>query len=131
MTLPAPVARTASTRDWNPATSYAIPAHVPPSRQHVHPEVSPPVARSGYGSLNRSSTTASSPLKALATPVQKDGAYSASGIGFWQVAWTSAQPEDGPVYAPWFQCISTIGVMPWASSRETNPLTSLWYAAPP
>src|SRR3954463_3641156 len=97
MTLAAPVARTASTSDWNPATWYGIPAQVPPSRQQVQPEVALPVARSGYGSVNRSSTTPSSPLKAAATPGQKDGAYSASGIGFWQVAWMSAQPEDGPV----------------------------------
>src|SRR5690349_16182002 len=97
MTLVAPVARTALTRLWNPATGYGIPAQVPPSRQHFQPEVASPVARSGYGSLNRSRTTASLPLNAVATPVQNAGAYWASGIGFWQVALTSAQPDEVPV----------------------------------
>jgi hypothetical protein len=39
-------------------------------------------------------------LNAFATPVQNDGAYCASGIGFWHVALTSEQPADGPVYCP-------------------------------
>ncbi len=73
-----------------------MPLQVPPSRQQVQPDVSLPVARSGYGSLNRSNTTASLPLNAVATPVQNAGAYWASGHGFWQVALTSAQPDDGP-----------------------------------
>jgi len=46
---------------------------------------------SGNGSLNRSNTTASLPLKAFATPVQNCPAYWASGIGFWQRATTSEQ----------------------------------------
>ncbi len=33
----------------------------------------------------------------VATPVQNFGAYSASGIGFWQVALTSAQAVEVPV----------------------------------
>ena len=44
--------------------------------------------------------TASLPLNAFATPVQNDGAYWASGIGFWQVALTSLQPAELPVYWP-------------------------------
>src|SRR5262245_14930350 len=108
-----------------------MPEQVPPSRQHVQPVCSLPVARSGYGSLNRSKTTASLPLKAVATPCQNDGAYWASGIGFWQVALTSEQPADGPVYWPKFQCISTMGVMPFATSRFTYVLTAFWYVVPP
>ncbi len=100
MTFVAPVARTALTRLWKPATGYEMPGQVPPSRQQVQPVVVLPVARSGYGSLNRSNTTALLPLNALATPVQNCGAYCASGIGFWQVALTSEQPADGPVYWP-------------------------------
>src|SRR3954452_1032848 len=100
ITLVAPVARTEFTSVWKPATWYGMPEQVPPSRQHTQPLVSLPVARSGYGSLNRSNTTALLPLNALATPVQNDGAYCASGIGFWQVALTSVQPEEGPVYWP-------------------------------
>ena len=45
-----------------------------------------PVARSAYGSLNRSKTVDGSPLNAVATPDQKLFAFGASGIGFWQVA---------------------------------------------
>src|SRR5205823_12167410 len=99
ITLVLPVARTALTRLWKPATWYGMPEQVPPSRQHFQPDVASPVARDGYGSLNRSKTTRLS-LNALATPVQKVGAYCASGIGFWHVAFTSEQPEDGPVYWP-------------------------------
>src|SRR3954447_1527246 len=100
MTLVAPVARTVSTRPWKPATWYGMPAQVPPSRQHLQPLLASPVARSGYGSLNRSKMTASLPLNAFATPVQNAGAYWASGIGFWQVALTSLQPDELPVYRP-------------------------------
>src|SRR3954452_21706585 len=100
MTLVAPVARTVLTRPWKPATWYGMPAQVPPSRQHFQPDVASPVARSGYGSLNRSKITALLPLNAFATPVQNDGAYWASGIGFWQTAATSEQPDELPVYWP-------------------------------
>src|SRR5215475_14218296 len=120
ITLVEPVARTALTRLWNPATWYPMPGQVPPSRQQVQPAVSLlPLARSGKGSLNRSKTTALLPLKVLATPVQNIGAHCASGIGFWQIAFGSVQLPDGPVYAPKLQCISTIGVMPLATSRFT------------
>src|SRR5689334_4081525 len=99
-TLVLPVARTALTRVWNPATWYPMPGQVPPSRQQVQPRASLlPLARDGYGSLNRSKTTRLS-LNALATPVQKLGEYCMSGIGFWQVALTSEHPADGPVYWP-------------------------------
>src|SRR5512142_2064734 len=99
ITFVLPVARTAFTRDWKPATWYWMPLQAPPSRQHFQPDVSSPVARSGYGSLNRSRTIRLS-LKVLATLVQNCGAYWASGIGFWQVAFTSEQPDEVPVYRP-------------------------------
>src|SRR4051812_11118739 len=86
MMLVDPVARTALTRLWKPATWYGMPAQVPPSRQQVQPVVSLPVARSGNGSLNRSNTTALLLLEVFATPVQKLGARAASGIGFWHAA---------------------------------------------
>src|SRR5690242_1519380 len=117
ITFVAPVARTELTSVWKPATWYPMPGQLPPSRQQVQPAVSElPLARSGNGSLNRSKTTALSPLNALATPVQNDGANCASGMGFWQIALASEQLPDGPVYAPKLQCISTSGVMPLASS---------------
>src|SRR5689334_21289936 len=108
-----------------------MPGQVPPSRQQVQAVVAFPVARSTYGSLNRSKMTASLPLNALATPVQNDGANWASGIGFWQVAFTSEQPAEFPVYCPKLQCISTIGVMPLLIRRFTYVLTAFWYVVPP
>jgi hypothetical protein len=54
-------------------------------------------AREAYGSLNRSKTTASLPLKVFATDVQNGIACAASGIGFWQVACADEHPADAPV----------------------------------
>src|SRR3954454_21717738 len=126
-TLVAPVARTALSSVWNPATANGMPVHgawlaaVLPFFQHCQPVVVLPVARSGNGSLNRSSTTALLPLKALATLVQNIGANCRSGIGFWQAAIgvlaarfcgpPANAPAELPVYVPTLQCISTIWVM--------------------
>ena len=96
-----------------------MPGQVPPSRQQFQPAVSLPAGMSGNGSLNRSNSTASLPLKVFATPDQNCGAFCASGIGFWQRAIASEQPAPAPPYWPKFQCISTIGVMPAAISRLT------------
>jgi hypothetical protein len=68
---------------------------LPPSRQHFQPWASLPLARSGYGSLNRSNTTALLPLNQRATDAQKRTAP-ASGIGFWQTACADEHPDDGP-----------------------------------
>src|SRR4029079_18911106 len=98
-----------------------MPVQVPPSRRHVHAAVGLEklLAKSGNGSLNRSTRTACLPLKAVATWLQNVGANCASGIGFWHVAFTSEQPAPGPEYWPKLQCISTTGVMPLATSRFT------------
>lgn len=74
-----------------------MPGQVPPSRQQVHACSEVEVARSGYGSLNRSKTIDVLDLNVLATLVQNGIAYWASGIGFWQVALTSEQPAELPV----------------------------------
>jgi hypothetical protein len=66
----------------------------------------------------------------VATPVQNRGVYCMLGIGFWQVALTSAQAEMLPVYWPCVQCRSRIGVMPLATSRSAYCLTAVWYAVP-
>jgi hypothetical protein len=98
-----------------------MPVQVPPSRRHCQPRVLfQSLAISGYGSLNRSKTTASLPLNVFATPVQNCGAYRASGTGFWQVACSSVQCQSGPVaYAPQVQCRSRITLRPLATSRST------------
>src|SRR4029450_8525885 len=105
-----------------------MPVQVPPSRRQVHAAVGfeKLFAASGKGSLNRSKTTALFALNRLATWVQNIGANCASGMGFWQVALASAQADALPVYTPWFQCISTIGVLPLATRRSTSSLTACW-----
>ncbi len=76
-----------------------MPVQVPPSRTQVHAWVAllKLLAASGNGSLNRSKTTALLPLNMVATWDQNVGANCASGIGFWQVAFTSAQALTLPV----------------------------------
>src|SRR5579863_3235263 len=103
-----------------------MPAQVPPDSQHCHPVVVLPVARDAYGSLNRSKTTASLPLKALATEAQNGIAWAASGIGFWHTACADEQPAEGPVYAPSVQCRSRIATMPLSLSRFTYCSTACW-----
>src|SRR5262245_23752622 len=102
-----------------------MPAQMPPLRRQVHSAVglAKLSAASGKGSLNRSKMTAVLPPK-LAATVDQNVIENSPGIGFWQVAWKSAQADAGPVYAPVFQCISTIGVMPLATSRSTYALTA-------
>ena len=54
--------------------------------------------------------------------------YWAFGIGFWQVAYSvSGQWLSPPVYLPWLQWSSRIGVRPLASSRATKSFTALMY----
>src|SRR5690348_11170358 len=98
-----------------------MPVQVPPSRRQVHAAVALEklFAASGYGSLNRSKTTALLPLNRVAAWLQNVGAYWASGIAFWHVALASLQAVPLPVYAPCVQCRSRIGVIPLATSRST------------
>jgi hypothetical protein len=71
---------------------------VPPDSQHCQPSVSLLLsACSGNGSLNKSKTTASLPLKVAATDDQNGTDSAASGIGFWQVAWAEEQPAPLPL----------------------------------
>src|SRR5262245_28217519 len=119
ITFVAPVARTALTRLWNPATGKPMPGQVPPSWKQVQPASTLFAGMSGNGSLNRSRTTASLPLNAFATPVQNRDAFWASGIGFWQRAIASEQLAPAPPYAPKLQCSSTIGVIPLLINRLT------------
>src|ERR1039457_3558498 len=102
-----------------------MPGQVPPDHQEVQAPAGLAGARHGEGSLNRSKTTASLPLKVFATDVQNGIAWAASGIGFWQVAVAAAQPDELPVYTPSVQCRSRIATRPLEFSRLTYALIAL------
>src|SRR6516164_10841274 len=119
ITLFAPAPRTALIICCIPATGYEMPVQGLPVSQHCQPVVVLPVARNAYGSLNKSKTTASLPLKVFATDVQNAIACAESGIGFWHTACADVQPADGPVYCPSVQCRSKIATMPLEFSRLT------------